>query len=70
MINSLANSQEKGLNNIYPKVFRKELKNKGIDNVLVDTGLNIVGKKIKKGIWWITSSGITLTNYEAKILQK
>ena len=70
MINSLANSHEKGLNNIYPKVFRKELKNKGIDNVLVDTGLNIVGKKIKKRILWITSSGITLTNYEAKILQK
>ena len=70
MINSLANSHEKGLNNIYPKVFRKELKNKGIDNVLVDTGLNIVGKKIKQRILWITSSGITLTNYEAKILQK
>ena len=61
-INSLANS------------YRKELKNKDpidIDsNLLVDTRLDNIGKKIKKGISSITSSGITLTNNKIKDIIK
>ena len=54
--------------------FAKELKNKdpkGIDSKLfLDTGLNIIGKKIKKGISSITGLGITLTNNEIKNIMK
>ena len=50
--------------------FVKELKNtdtKKINkDILVDAGLNIIGKKIKKGISSITGSGITPTNNEIK----
>ena len=57
-INSIANSYEKELRNPNPK----ELKNKGIDNLLVDTGLSIMGKKIKRVSSKFKSSGITLGN--------
>ena len=52
MINSieLKNTEPKELNN----------------NLLVDAGLNIIGKKIKKGISSITSSAITRINNEIK----
>ena len=52
MINSveLKNTEPKELNN----------------NLLVDAGLNIIGKKIKKGISSITSSVITRINNEIK----
>ena len=50
--------------------FEKELKNagsKGLNNdLIVDAGLNIISKKIKKGISSITGSGITLANNEMK----
>ena len=35
-------------------------------DILIDTGLSIIGKKIKKVISPITGSGITLTNNEIK----
>ena len=37
---------------------------------LVNSGLNIIGKKIRKGISSITFSGITLTNNEKKDIMK
>ena len=39
-------------------------------DILVDSGLNIIGKKIKKGISSITRSGITLKNNEIKDIIK
>ena len=55
-------------------LFGKELMNKGpkeIDSKLfLDAGLNIIGKKINKGISSITASGITLTNNEVKNILK
>ena len=39
-------------------------------NLLVDKGLHIIGKVIKKGISWITGSGITLANSEIKYIIK
>ena len=48
----------------------KKLKNTGTKkinkDILVDAELNIIGKKIKKGISSITGSGITLTKNEIK----
>ena len=38
--------------------------------VLVDIGLNLLGRKIKKGISSITGSSITLTNNETKEIVK
>ena len=34
--------------------------------MLVDAGINIIGKKIKNGISLVKGSGITLTNHEIK----
>ena len=42
MINSIANLYEKELKNTDPRDLNS--------NLLVDTGLNIIGKNIKKGI--------------------
>ena len=53
-----------------PEVFRKKLENKGIDDLLVDAGPNIVRIKVKKSILWIAGSGIGLMNYEAKYIIK
>ena len=39
-------------------------------DILVDSGLNIIGKKIKKGISSITRSGITLEINEIKDIIK
>ena len=38
--------------------------------MLVDAGINIIGKKIKNGISLVKSSGITLTNHEIKDIIK
>ena len=38
--------------------------------MLVDAGINIIGKKIKNGISLVTSSEITLTNHEIKDIIK
>ena len=38
--------------------------------MLVDAGINIIGKKIKNGISLVTSSGITLINHEIKDIIK
>ena len=38
--------------------------------MLVDAGINIIGKKIKNGIQLVTSSGITLTNNAIKDILK
>ena len=38
--------------------------------VLVDIGLNLLGRKIKKGISLITGSSITLTNNKTKEIVK
>lgn len=54
MINSKANLCEKELKNIDPK----EFKDWGIDILLVNTGLSITGKKIKKWFWKFKTSGI------------
>ena len=40
------------------------------NNILVDAGFNIIGKKIKKWISSITGSGITLTKNGEKDLMK
>ena len=45
MANSIANLYEKESKNVDPKW----LKNKDIDNLLVDEGLNTIGKKLKSG---------------------
>ena len=37
-------------------------------DTFVDAGLNLIGKKIKKGISSITGSDITLTNNEIKYI--
>ena len=58
IINSAANSLEKKLQNRDPEELNS--------NLLVDAGLNIIGKKIKIGISSITGSGITLTNNEIR----
>ena len=50
---SMPNSFEKTLNDTDPEKINS--------NLLVDTGLNIIGKKIKKGISSITGSGTTQT---------
>ena len=54
--------------------FEKELKNTGTKtlniDILVDTWLNIIDKKIKNGISSITVSWITLTNNEMKYIIK
>ena len=50
--------------------FVKELKDMGTKiinkDIHVDAGLIIIGEKIRKGIFSITGSGITLTNNEIK----
>ena len=55
-------------------VLVKFLQNTGIKklnkDILVDAGLNMIGKKIKKRILSITGSGITLTNNETKDIIK
>ena len=62
MMNSIVNSYVKEL---------KNADNKKVNNeILVDTGLNIIGEKIKKGISSITGSRITLTNNEIKDIMK
>ena len=62
MMNSIVNSYFKEL---------KNADNKKVNNeILVDTGLNIIGEKIKKGISSITGSRITLTNNEIKDIMK
>ena len=38
--------------------------------MLVDAGINIIGKKIKNGIPLVKSSGITLINHEIKDIIK
>ena len=38
--------------------------------MLVDAGINIIGKKIKNGISLVKGSGITLTNHEIKDIIK
>ena len=38
--------------------------------MLVDAGINIIGKKIKNGISLVKGSGITLTNHETKDIIK
>ena len=38
--------------------------------MLVDAGINIIGKKIKSGISLVTSSGITLIKHEIKDIIK
>ena len=38
--------------------------------MLVDAGINIIGKKIKNGISLVKGSGITLTNHEIKDIVK
>ena len=38
--------------------------------MLVDAGINIIGKNIKSGISLVTSSGITLINHEIKDIIK
>ena len=38
--------------------------------MLVDAGINIIGKKIKSRISLVTSSGITLINHEIKDIIK
>ena len=52
----------------------KELKNTGIkklnDEPLVNTGLNIICKKIKRQTSSITGSGITLRNNQIKDIVK
>ena len=52
----------------------KELKNTGIkklsDELLVNTGLNIICKKIKRQTSSITGSGITLRNNQIKDIVK
>ena len=40
------------------------------NDTLVDAGVNLLGKKIKKGISSITGSGISLTNNEIKDIIK
>ena len=61
-MNSIVNSYVKEL---------KNADNKKVNNeILVDTGLNIIGEKIKKGISSITGSRITLTNNEIKDIMK
>ena len=54
--------------------FGKELKITGTEklnnDILVDAGINIIGKKIKNGISLVTSSGITLTDHEIKDIIK
>ena len=39
-------------------------------DVLADAGLSLLDKKIKKGISWITDSGIALTNIKIKDIMK
>ena len=60
--------------NLIKNSFEKELKNKDPketdSKLLVDTGLNIICKKIKKEMLSITDSGITLTNNEIKYIIK
>ena len=60
--------------NLIINSFVKKLKNTGTKNlnkdILPDAGLNIIGKKIKKGISWIIDSGITLTNNKIKDIIK
>ena len=41
-----------------------------INNVFLDAGLNLLGKKIKKVISSIAGSGITLTDNEIKDINK
>ena len=53
-----------------PKDFRKELKNKGIHDLLVNTELNAIDRKIKKRFSKFETSGISLTNKEAKEIIK
>ena len=38
--------------------------------MLVDAGINIIGKNIKNGISLVKGSGITLTNHEIKDIIK
>ena len=47
IINSIVSSYEKELK----KMDSKKLEDKGIDNLLVDKGLNIIGKKNSQKLW-------------------
>ena len=62
LVNPIINSVVKELKNTGTKKLNKD--------ILVDAGLNIIGKKIKKGISLITGAGITLTNNKIKDIRK
>ena len=62
MPNSIVNSYVKELKNTDTKKINSD--------ILEDTGLNIISKKIKKEISSITGSGITLRNNEIKDIMK
>ena len=62
IINSVATSYVKELNDTDTKKLNS--------NVLIHTRLNMIGKKIKKGISSVTGSGITLANNEIKDVMK
>ena len=68
------NKKMTSLANQITNSFIKELKNAGTkklnNDILVDAGLDTVGKKIKIGISTITGSAITLTNNEIKDIIK
>ena len=46
------------------------MKNQIPDDILADTGINTIDKKIKNGTLSVTSSGITLINHEIKDIIK
>ena len=58
--------ETKSVTNSIKNSFKKELKNTGTkklnDDILADEGLNIIGKRIKKGVSSIKGLGTTLTN--------
>ena len=62
IINSVATSYVKELNDTDTKKLNS--------NVLIHTRLNMIGKKIKKGISSVTGSGIALVNNEIKDVMK
>ena len=67
--NLIGNS--KAETNFPPELLSKDTgTNKLDDGLLVDTGLNKIGKKIKKDFSSTTGSGITLTNKEIKYVIK
>ena len=66
LLDWIVNSYVKELKNTDPK----KLKNKGIADLLIVTGLNIHGKKIKKEISFIKGSGQTLAKNDIKDVMK